>query len=369
MPSTRTRRTATLLLIAVLALLAAVGVAFAAQPAKPGITLQISPAGQSVTRGQSASYTVSATSTGGFTGSVSLSAGGLPSGASAAFAPTSVTLSSGSTTTSALTVTTTSTMPVGSYTLTVTGTSGKVSGSVNAGLTVNYPLSSSLTMTVTPASITMAPGAAAVYTVALARTNLPGAVAFSVAGGLPTGATATYSPNPTTGTSSTLQITTNSTTPGGTYDLYLVASGQDPGGTTRYAYANVQLVIATTGKPFTISGNLPGVLAPGMSVPLNLTLTNPNNKPLSITNLTVTVQSVTRAASATKPCGTADYSVTQYSGPYPLTVPANGSGSLTSLGVAQSSLPKVSMINAPTNQDGCKGATLTLAYSGSGQGS
>src|SRR5207253_6673015 len=95
----------------------------------------------------------------------------------------------------------------------------------------------------------------------------------------------------------------------GTYSLYLVASGQNPAGTTQYAYANVQLVLTTTGKPFTISGNLSGLLAPGVTRALDLTLTNPNNKPVSITNLTVTVQSVTRttyAVSHNQPCGPAD---------------------------------------------------------------
>jgi hypothetical protein len=346
----------------------AVTAALAAQ-AKPGLTLQVSPASQSVTRGQSASYTVSVTSTGGFSGSVALSASGLPSGASAGFAPSSVTLASGATGTSTMSVSTTTTTPVGSYTLTITGTSGKVSGSVTAGLTVNYQLSGSLGMSATPASTTMSPGSTAVYSVQLTRTNVSGSVNLSVANGLPTGATATYSPNPATGTTSTLQVATTAATADGAYTLYLVASGQDTGGTTRYAYSSVQLVISTSGKPFTISGNLAGLLAPGVSRSLDLTLTNPNKKALSVTNLTVTVQSVARAAGVTMPCTMADYQVTQYSGAYPLSVPGSGSASLSGLGVAAQYLPKVTMRDTPTNQDGCKGATLTLAYSGSGQGS
>jgi hypothetical protein len=340
--------------------LTAAGIAYAAQPAKPGITLGISPASQSITRGQAATYTVAITSTGGFTGKVTLTATGLPSGASAAFSPSSVTLTSGSTGTSTLTVSTTSSTPIASSTITVKGVSGTVNGTVTAGLTVNQPLSSSLTMSTTPASVTMAPGATAVFTVQLARTNFPGSVTFAVLGGLPSGARATFAPNPTTGNSSALQITTPATASDGSFTLYLVSSGKDPGGTTRYAYASVGLVIAKAGNPFTISGNLPGALA------------NPNKKPLSVTNLTVTVKTVTRTAYAiahNQPCTTADYAVTQYSGSYPLTVPANGSASLSSLGVSTSARPQVSMLNTALNQDGCKGATLALAYSGSGQGS
>jgi hypothetical protein len=113
------------------------------------------------------------------------------------------------------------------------------------------------------------------------------------------------------------------------------------------------------------------VLAPGISRPLDLTITNPNKKALSVTNLTVTVQSVARtpfAVSHSQPCTPSDYAVTQYGGSYPLTVPGSSSAPLSSLGVTSSAQPKVAMLNRPVNQDGCKGATLTLAYSGSGQG-
>jgi hypothetical protein len=131
----------------------------------------------------------------------------------------------------------------------------------------------------------------------------------------------------------------------------------------------VTLVITTKGKDFSISGDVSGLLAPGVSRPLNLTLTNPNNQAVAISNLTVTVQNVSKAAQAPNgPCTGADYAVTQYSGPYPLSVPANGSASLSTLSVAQSKWPQVRMVDTASNQDGCKGATVTLAYSGSGQG-
>ncbi|MEV6416804.1 hypothetical protein [Kribbella sp. NPDC051718] len=373
LPAFRSAHAGTKLVIAgLLLVLTAAGVAYAAQPAKPGINLGISPASQSITRGKAATYTVAITSTGGFAGKVTLTASGLPSGASAAFSSSSVTLTSGSTGTSTLTISTTTSTPIASKTITVKGVSGSVNGTVSAGLTVNLPLSSSLTMTTTPASVTMAAGASAVYAVQLARTNFPGPVSFAVLGGLPAGATAAFTPNPTTGTTSTLQITTPAAAAAASYTLYLVSYGNNPSGTQQFAYSSVSLVVTAGGKPFTISGSPSGALAPGVSRPLNLTLTNPNNKPLSITNLTVTVQTVTRTAYAiahSQPCTAADYAVVQYSGSYPLTVPANGSTSLSSLGVSTSAQPKVSMLNTALNQDGCKGVTLTLAYSGSGQGS
>ena len=55
----------------------------------------------------------------------------------------------------------------------------------------------------------------------------------------------------------------------------------------------------------------------------------------------------------------------QYSGTFPLTVPASSTRSLAQLGVQPAFWPQVSIINRPTDQDGCQGATVTLAYSGS----
>jgi hypothetical protein len=197
-------------------------------------------------------------------------------------------------------------------------------------------------------------------------------VSFGVSGGLPAGGRASYSPDPTTGSSSTLQVSTTSSTPDGTSTIYLVASGKDAGGTTRFAYASVELVVSTTVRAFTISGDLSGALAPGVSLPLDLQLTNPNNKPVSVGNLSVSIQEVRRTATAVArglPCSGSDYAVTQYAGPYPLTVPTQSTRSLSQLGVPPAQRPQVSMVNRPVNQDGCKGATVTLSYSGSGQGS
>ena len=65
-------------------------------------------------------------------------------------------------------------------------------------------------------------------------------------------------------------------------------------------------------------------------------------------------------------CTAADFTVRQYAGSYPLTVPARAqNASLTSLGVPTSALPTVAMLNKAGNQDVCKGVTVALAYTGS----
>jgi hypothetical protein len=96
----------------------------------PDFSLSVSPASQSVVRGRAAGYTVTVSPDNGFTGSVALSATGLPTGASASFSPNPATTSS------TLTVQTSRSTPVGGYTLTITGTSGSLTHSTSAGLQV-----------------------------------------------------------------------------------------------------------------------------------------------------------------------------------------------------------------------------------------
>jgi len=89
----------------------------------------------------------------------------------------------------------------------------------------------------------------------------------------------------------------------------------------------VKLDINTKGKNFTISGGLTG-LVPGLWQSLDLSLTNPNKKPLSVTNLSVTLKSVAQASGAVLPCTLSDYAVVQYSGPYPLVLPGSSTSTL-----------------------------------------
>src|SRR5665647_491585 len=127
MNSTGNRKRRRVLLAVLASLFLLSGATYAgvnATSAKPDIQFQISPASQSVARGQTAIYTVTLTSTGGFAGVVGLSASGLPSGATANLvppAPTLTALGNGSVVTSILSVITTAGTPVGPYTLKVTG--------------------------------------------------------------------------------------------------------------------------------------------------------------------------------------------------------------------------------------------------------
>ncbi|MFI7551997.1 S8 family peptidase [Micromonospora sediminimaris] len=101
-------------------------------PPTNDFSVSVSPTSGSVTAGSSATATVSTATTNGSAQSVSLSASGLPSGATASFSPATVT-SGGSST---LTISTSASTPAGTYPVTVTGTAASGTRSATYSLTV-----------------------------------------------------------------------------------------------------------------------------------------------------------------------------------------------------------------------------------------
>jgi len=100
-------------------------------PAAGDFSISASP-GTVVTRTNgTATYTVSVTRSGGFSGNVTPSVTGVPSGATATFSPNPIALGS-----STLSVGTDS-AAVGTYTLTITGTSGALSHSTSVSLKIH----------------------------------------------------------------------------------------------------------------------------------------------------------------------------------------------------------------------------------------
>jgi hypothetical protein len=122
-----------------------------------------------------------------------------------------------------------------------------------------------------------------------------------------------------------------------------------------------------SGMPFTITSTASGPLLPGGPViSLNLKLTNPNSVPIYVTSLTVSLASVTPLTGKT--CASTNFNLpTQWAGGYPLTIPANGSKSLSDFTADQSQWPHLTMKETGANQDGCKNATVNFTYSGQAQ--
>ncbi len=161
------------------------------------------PASQTVAAGSATSYTASVTPSGGFTGTVAFSASGLPTGATAAFNPTSVAGTGSST----MSVTTSTTTPAGTYTITITGTSGTLVHSTTVTLVVTAP--ANFTISATPATLTVTRGTNGSYTVTVgAQNGFTGTVTLSVSG-VPRNTTATFNPTSVAG-SGTSTLTINS---------------------------------------------------------------------------------------------------------------------------------------------------------------
>jgi hypothetical protein len=192
------------------------------QPATRTITvsdfsLSATPASQAVQPGGATSYTATVAAGTGFSGTVTFSASGLPSGASASFNPASVN-ASGSTT---MTVSTSGTTPPASYTVTISGSSGSVTHSVNVTLVVGGDFS----IAVTPASSTIARGGTATYTVTTtAGSGFSETVNLSVSG-VPTHATASFSPASIVGSgTSVLTVATQSNVAKRTFTLTITGT-------------------------------------------------------------------------------------------------------------------------------------------------
>ncbi|HZM10023.1 MAG TPA: protease pro-enzyme activation domain-containing protein [Candidatus Limnocylindrales bacterium] len=104
--------------------------------AVPNFTIGASPNSLTVAPGGNGTSTITITSQNGFSSATTLTATGLPSGVTAAFAPNPVTPPANGPITSVLTFTATSTATVGPATVTVTGTSGSLVHSTTIALTV-----------------------------------------------------------------------------------------------------------------------------------------------------------------------------------------------------------------------------------------
>ncbi len=348
------------------AALSGAGAVFAAG-GKPDFSIAASPGSQTVSQGAATTYTVTVTRQNGFSGSVSLAISNLPTGASASWKLSDGTSSSvvpPSLNSATLKIQTSSTTPNATSQPVITATSGKLSHSIAITLVVQPTAQPNFAVTGSPASQPVPQGADASYTVRVNRTGgFSESVDLSVSG-LPKGATASWIPGSTVpGTSSetALQIQTASNTQTGTYALAITGTGTI-GGSAASRSSAVVLDVQRS-QSFQIEGNLGAQLAPGRRAPLNLSLTNPYNFALTITGLAVAVEEET---SKTGCSGTQNFEITQVpSARYPISLPAGQTRTLADLGVADADMPQVEMVNRPWNQDACKGATISLDYSGS----
>jgi hypothetical protein len=116
--------------------------------------------------------------------------------------------------------------------------------------------------------------------------------------------------------------------------------------------------ITQQGVPFTIAGNAAGLLYPGAPfAPLALTITNPNDVPILVTAITVTVTGDSNG------CAAADVELQQSpaASTNELAVPANA----VNWPVPAAFQPRIRLKDSGANQDNCQNQTFGLSYAGS----
>jgi hypothetical protein len=113
----------------------------------PDFSLSASPGSLTINQGGNGTSTITVNPVNGFSGSVSLSASGLPSGVTASFNPTTTT------TTSTLTLTASPTATTGTSTVTITGASGSLTHTTTISLTV-----AASGLPAAPSNLTATPG-------------------------------------------------------------------------------------------------------------------------------------------------------------------------------------------------------------------
>lgn len=275
---------------------------------------------ENVISGTSTNYAVTVNPLAGFAGStVSFSMSGLPTGVTAGFsaAPNST-----------LTVSASASVPSGIYAATITGTGSGITRIAPVSLVItNIPVPN-FTISASPSSQTIAAGGSTTYTATIGSVNgFAGSVALSVTG-LPSGATAGFSPASVTGSgSSTLTVTTTSATPAGSYTLTVKGTSGSLSHTATVTLVVTDFTISVTPASQTVTaGN-------GTSYTVNLGSANGFNSAvtLGISGLPAGANGTFSPASVT-PAGASTLTVTTTTGvsagSYPLTVTGT-SGSLS----------------------------------------
>ena len=195
----------------------------AAATAPDDFSISAAPASRTMVAGSSTTYTVNTQVASGTARTVSLSATGLPSGASATFNPASVTAGQGST----LTIATTASAAIGTFTLTVTGqyASPPITHSTTVSLTLTAVPPDDFSISASPSNQTVAQGSSTTYTVTTQVTSGAAEPVSLTVTGLPSGATGAFAPpSVIAGGTSTLTVATTEAAVTGTFALTISGS-------------------------------------------------------------------------------------------------------------------------------------------------
>ncbi len=191
--------------------------------APPSFTITAAPASLTVVQGNQGTSTITTAVSGGFNNSISISASGVPSGATVTFNPTSIPAPGSGNSTMSISVA--SSTPTGTYPITVTGNGGGVQQSATVTLTVTA--APSFAISASPSSLSVMQESQGISTITVSISNgFNNPVSLS-ASGMPSGTTVSFNPAtiPAPGSgNSTMTITVGATLMG-TYPITVTASG------------------------------------------------------------------------------------------------------------------------------------------------
>lgn len=180
-------------------------------PSAPDYMLGVSPQALTINQGDSEDANVTVTRS-NFTGAVTLAAEGVPADVTVSFSENPV-----SGTSSTMTVSVSASVTPGDYSFTLRGTA---TGLADKTLTFDFTVeqSSSYTITLDPAAITIDQAASGMVDVTLTRTNFAEAVDLSLENA-PAGVSGSFSVDPATGDASVLTLDVGASTTPGDYSL------------------------------------------------------------------------------------------------------------------------------------------------------
>ena len=223
----------------------------------PGFSLTASASSITLKQGSSTTSMISVVPQNGFTGSVLLTASGVPAGVTASFS------SASTTTMSIFTLTAGSAAVAGTSTITITGTSGSLRNTTTIGLTVIAP---NFSLSISNSALSLPRGFAVTTGVSIGAVNGFTGNVHLVASGLPTGVTAAFSPA-STATASQLTLTASSAAAAGTSTVTVTGTSTGLSGTAMLSLTLLAPSAGTTPVDLASVSNVTAIAIDGASFP------------------------------------------------------------------------------------------------------
>lgn len=332
--------------------------------AEPNFTISASPTAVTVPPGTSVNSTITIGYVGGLTGSVAVSASGLPSGVQANFSPSSVN-TGGTISVSFFAQTGTA---AGTTNVTITGVDGSITHAVTIAVTI--PGSTGFTLSPSASTLSVTQGSSATDTITVTDVGgFTGSVTLA-ASGLPSGVTAAFGTNPTT-SSSVLTLTASSTATVGAFSVTVTGtSGSLSSSTTIGLTVNPKTGFTLSASPTSLS------VAQGSSGTDTITVTDVGGFTGSVTLAASGLPSGVTASFGTNPATSSSVltltaSSTATTGSFTITITGTSGSTTSGTTVALTVNPKVTsgfachVVYTITNQwPGGFGASVTINNTG-----